>query len=396
MGTPQQADDSENIYISTYHHMRLYQLLNMFRLIDNKGLVRLPALMPFMVILYCSVLLPGIKEKVAFYSDPSLKIPVIQDLPLYCLMFGVIPLYVYATALFEVELNRFVQWILREKRIDISTGELMVELERLRQFCVSRWVTRISFLLAAPGVFVWYIPELTNGKWSWVSHLGKGRWEIPTVAGIMASVYMVLATYILYVQLLKILRCGWFLARLPRYGLRVSPIHPDLCGGFGPINSLLRVSGFLICGVGIYIVSIIINNCAFLEESFARPDHIAELITLIVLAPLIYICPLFPYRRQLWWAKKDALTWVDSLGNRIVGEIERLSERAAAHQEQGIELGLNLTSVDYVANYRRRIAAMRALPLDAKTLRSFLALVYSPLLSFVVAFLSKKVMGHLF
>lgn len=373
--------------ISTYQHTVVYRFLKKLRLLDQNGLLNVVFIELVMLLMWVLVFLAAILEGVAWPRD-SLKIPMIYDIPLFCYLFGTFPLYLFCISLFDIELNRFIRWVAQEKRIDVETDKLQKMLDKLQRYYRNRWFSFLSLLLAMGTLCGWIVPEFTNQEWSWVSYITTGSWERPTVAGGIAVLYMVLFNFVLYSYVFRFFGWIWLLFQLSHFPFRVDPIHPDSCGGFGPLNLVQKVIGYLICGAGIYIVSIVFNNYLFLGASFFRIDHIALTIAFVILAPLLFIFPLCFFRRKLWLAKRDAITWVDTLANDTIGSVRKLlSNTSRSDYENILEATAKLETVDFTESYRKRIIAMRALPFDFKTFKSFLTLAYSPFLSFTIPFL---------
>jgi len=315
----------------------------------------------------------------------GLELPMVYDIPLFCNLFGAFPLYLFCLSFFDIEANRFLRWVVREKRITIERNELQGIVDKLQQYYRSKWIGLFSLLLAITTLSSWIVPEYTNQQWGWVSHVTKGSWETPTLAGCLTIVYLICINFALFSCIFKFLGWIWLLFKLSLFPFRVDPIHPDSCGGFAPLNLVQKVVGYLVCGAGITIVSIIFNNYIFLKVPFFRADHTAMIVAFVILAPILFAFPLCFFWEKLWWARKEKITWVDTLSNDTVIAIEKyLVGTDRTDHEKMLEAAAKLETVDFTGNYRERILSMRALPFDFKTFRSFLALAYSPFLSLII------------
>lgn len=315
----------------------------------------------------------------------GLKLPLVYDVAFYLQIFFAFPLFFCCTVAFDIEINRFCQWIAREKRIRISQENLGEILGKLQSYYRSKWISLLCLVIAIGGLCFWINNEFTNGKWGWQSYPTAGTWERPTVAGVIAILYLVCFNFLLYSCVFKFIGWIWLLFKLSRFPFKVDPIHPDLCGGFAPLNLVQKTIGYLICGSGIVIVSSILNNYLFLDIPLSRSDHITITIIFVILAPLLFVFPLSFFRRKLWWAKRNAITWVDTMANDTLGDIKKLVNNR--EDKNMLEVAANFEFVDFVGNYRERIMSMRALPFDFKTFKSFLALAYTPFLSLMLPFL---------
>jgi len=332
--------------------------------------------------------LDEIQIKVGDYKSAlcGLELPMVYDIPLFCNLFGALPLYLFCLSFFDIEANRFLRWVVREKRIAITPDDLQKNIvDKLQRYYRSKWIGLFSLLLAIAALSSWVVPEFTNQQWGWVSRVTDGTWEIPTFAGCLTIVYLIGINYTLLSCIFKFLGWMWLLFRLSQFPFRVDPIHPDSCGGFAPLNLVQKVVGYLVCGAGITIVSIIFNNYIFLKVPFFRADHMVMIIAFVIMAPILFAFPLCFFWEKLWWARKEKITWVDTLSNDIIIAInELLKHTDRTDHEKMLEAAAKLETVDFTGSYRERILSMRALPFDFKTFRSFLALAYSPFLSLII------------
>ena len=374
------SDEVPRIY--TYQHRWIDRVLSTLHMLDSKGVAKVTTLVLPFALIWFAIFLVGLLEGVSL-PKYGLKVPVLYDVALYCLSFGVGPLYLYCTTRFDFELSQFIRWLVREQRVLLGQADLARELAGLQQLSRSIWTSRISLVLAAVVVLGWILPEATNQQWTWPTRMGSGEWETPTVAGLILCLYLMVINYILFCHLATVVGWYWFLSRIASYPLRVDPIHPDLCGGFGPINLVQKVNGYLACGIGIYIASVVFNNCFYLGPPIARIDNVILVIHMVI-TPLAYLFPLLFFIRPLLRSKQDALTWVDSLANETGDQVKSVlaqPNRDLLTAAPYLEFGL------FLASYRDHITSMRVILLDAKGLKKFLALAYSPLLAFVIPFL---------
>jgi hypothetical protein len=162
---------------------------------------------------------------------------------------------------------------------------------------------------------------------------------------------------------------SWYLWRLSRMPLVLTPSHPDATGGLGFISDVQTKFGLVILAYGISnIASTVGYEIGVEHASWSLYTVWCPLLIFVVGAPSLFTLPLFMFTKQLYRVKKRAREEL----------YEKTGERARAFQttwektEDSSVLTANLLEWNQIRNLYEHIEKMRIVPFD---LRSFAELV---------------------
>jgi hypothetical protein len=162
---------------------------------------------------------------------------------------------------------------------------------------------------------------------------------------------------------------SWYLWRVSRLRLVLTPSHPDATGGLGFISDVQTKFGLVILAYGISnIASTVGYEIGVEHASWSLYTVWCPLLIFIIGAPSLFTLPLFMFTKQLYRVKKRAREQL----------YEKTGERARAFQtvwqkaENGTALRADLLEWQQLRNLYEHIEKMRIVPFD---LRSFAELV---------------------
>ena len=158
---------------------------------------------------------------------------------------------------------------------------------------------------------------------------------------------------------------SWYLWRLSRLPLVLTPSHPDATGGIGFISDVQTKFGLVIVAYGISNIASSVGYQVGVEHaSWSFYTVWCPLLIFIIGAPSLFTLPLFMFTKQLYRAKKRAREEL----------YEKTGQRARAFQmvwqkaEHGASLRTDLFEWQQLRNLYEHIEKMRIVPFDLRSL----------------------------
>jgi len=149
--------------------------------------------------------------------------------------------------------------------------------------------------------------------------------------------------------------------------LRILPLHPDKCGGLRPVGQLGLRNQYTLTVLGINIVLLLVVSVYATAGASAAPLRyvsIAASVAYLILAPVIFMAPLLPFRTGMREAKK---VWTHEVAQLVRVEIERL--RAQIKKNEVTKL--DEESIERLRKVGAAIDELPVWPFDPSTLRKF-------------------------
>jgi hypothetical protein len=259
-------------------------------------------------------------------------------------------------------------------------------IRELRLWMTPEWIAiglayTLSFLTIGPEFFG------AGGLETW--HTGAGDAEhriytLPgglTLAGAWAMFVALPALNYIWLRLAwKIVIWTYYLYRMSRFRLHLVASHPDLTGGIGFVSDVQARWAIVIFAYGISNVAAVIAYKVGIEKaSLAVMPVWAPAVLFVLIAPSLFTLPLLMFTKQLFRAKRRALSAYREHARRHAVEFEARWFSARTLERAHFTDVMDLNNLATVFN---RMQQMRVVPFD---LRSFGQLMASTLGSIATA-----------
>lgn len=166
--------------------------------------------------------------------------------------------------------------------------------------------------------------------------------------------------------------------------LNIQPLHPDRIGGLKPIANvgIHYQLGVAMVGINIGTLIVTIN----IVGTNAILYSILAVLFYIIVAPFAFVAPLIPFRPHMVKAKRDYLR---RIANRFSAELEPTLSQI----DQGLVKTDELDKLQKLSEFHKTISQFPEWPFDIATIRKFVAVFVSPLISLLISWLFEKVVG---
>lgn len=161
--------------------------------------------------------------------------------------------------------------------------------------------------------------------------------------------------------------------------LEVQPLHPDKVGGLGPVARLGLTYQFGIALLGVNLGTMIITSRIIGAET-QTPIIVASLILYSLLAPLVFVGPLLPFRMNMVRSKRAIL-------HRLSHSFEREFKQTLNKVENGTLSDQALGEIQNLNQLYSMVSKFPEWPFDTSTLRKFISVFVSPLVPIILSWL---------
>ena len=163
----------------------------------------------------------------------------------------------------------------------------------------------------------------------------------------------------------KILLWSWYLWRMSRRQLVLTPSHPDATGGIGFISDVQTKFGFVILAYGVSNIASSVSYQVGVEHApWSLYTVWCPLLIFVVASPALFTLPLFMFTKQLYRAKKRAR---EELYEKV-GECTRAFDSAWRGAKPGVALQNELFAWQQLRHLFEHVEKMRIVPFDLRSL----------------------------
>ncbi len=163
----------------------------------------------------------------------------------------------------------------------------------------------------------------------------------------------------------KIFLWWWYLWRMSRRHLLLTPSHPDTTGGIGFISDVQSKFGLVILAYGISNIASTVSYEVGVEHApWSRYTVWCPLLIFVVAAPALFTLPLFMFTKQLYRAKKRAR---EELYEKI-GERARAFDTVWRGAEPSVTLRDQLFEWQQLRHLFEHVENLRVVPFDLRSL----------------------------
>ncbi len=166
--------------------------------------------------------------------------------------------------------------------------------------------------------------------------------------------------------------------------ISINPLHPDKVGGLKPVARLSLQNQWTVAILGVNLGTVFIIIQILGVGSAVWIGALAAVVYVIV-APIVFVGPLIPFRPHLLRGKADYLQKIaDQFKDDLDAVLGRLRQDQASIRK--------LEKLDRLSRIHERISRLPEWPLDMATIRHFGAALLTPGVSILISLLLKKVL----
>jgi len=238
-----------------------------------------------------------------------------------------------------------------------------------------------------PGVSPGLVASCVSGTCALLSVAGKVG-ERFTYAGWWAAFFALpLFTYLWLRWVWKIAVWTGFLFQVSRLKLNLVPTHPDRTGGLGALTDVQKSFGLILFGTGLLFSTATWYKVAMEGTPVSSYTVWLPVIVYVLLAPSVFLAPLFMFTRQLSRTKADGLFQFGKVAIELSQRYEQRWLRAPdADRETMLSDPQTSSLADFRTNYDT-VREMRVVPFDAKSIKELFVSAAGPFLPTLLDFI---------
>jgi hypothetical protein len=309
----------------------------------------------------------------------SVAVPLLRDPVIYTRFLFVVPVLVLAEVLIGTSLSVQARHLLESgvipehERMRFESAKS--EVTRLRESAVLEVV--ILLLAVSFSVFSRVFLRVGDDQTTW-ERVGTTT----TFAGWWyALVSLPILVFLLLRWLWVFLLWGWFLYRVSRFDLKLTPTHPDHVGGLGALGWGLASFAIVLLAVS----AVVSGGLAY--EIVHRGSSLAELkyhvIVFVVLALAIIHAPLLAFSGRLARCRfRGLLDFGALIGRHDRAFDEKWVDRPDANPENLLG-SPDVTSLASIATVFEHVDRMQFIPVDKKALAVLIVAALVPMIPLV-------------
>lgn len=299
-----------------------------------------------------------------------------------------VPIIVIAGPKLNDSLGCVLRYSVRNRIFTVPPEQLEKIVDETRRWSESIVLHCSAIFIAYELTALWLTTTLYDGIDTWHLNGEPQLGAITTSAWYVCVLSYPAALYIFISWGLKFCLFLRLLFKITRYGLRVSPLHPDRCGGLSFFGRASSAWGFLILAVGFCTVFDFINSVSIQNAGPTRWDLVAKMAAYLVLGPAFLFTQNLFFARHLYAAKHKFLNELSELGairsdNLYKKMTKRLSEEEGTSDRKFKDGFDELSDFEHAYN---RVRSMRLWPFDLGTLTRYTLAVTTPLVSLILPY----------
>ncbi len=237
----------------------------------------------------------------------------------------------------------------------------------------TRWVIAAGVVTAGTAIATWFAADR-----SWHPYL---LIQFPTW---MIGWYMLCVAVALQINVIRALR-RYFSIR----HLQIRPLHPDGCGGLGPLNDYAQRFALLaaVCALGLTLFAVVLARFGRLPDYL--PLHIAIAVYL-VMSPFCFFATLGTAHRAMQLAKEQLLQEISDAFQQVYRKTQEALRRIEDADLVEIE------RIDKLRALHDTTQEFPVWPFNWGSIRRFAVVVLSPIVPFIVERVLPVIFGRLF
>lgn len=247
---------------------------------------------------------------------------------------------------------------------------------------------RIDLAILALGSvfsFLWLRGEFVKDNLLTWYVQGSGSTRRLTVAGWWAGLYCVpVFNYFWLRWVLKAVLWCALVWRTSRFALQLEPAHPDETGGLGFVAEIQRSFAALVFAFGCFIVGMALYKIRIQHAPSSLFSVWGPPIGFLVLAPVLFLAPLFLFSAQLLEAKRQALRYWGDLIAEHASILRQSPLQAGVDGPALVTITEDLGMMTKLQAHYERVERMRVVPFDMRSAGELVASAAGPLIPLVL------------
>jgi len=350
----------------------------------NKGLQPIKAYQYVGIYLLTCIIIYGIGFVWAAGSNPSLLIKFpglkgsyLNDVNLMFIVFITLPvslcLHLQERNFIPSCLERLTtNGVLCEPKISLNQFIVLWE----KRFKISNWVIQFLGVIIVLIVIKLNYKSMVDDPTGW-QHYGAPKDNITYLGWFNIIFQISLVFFIISQVLLRIPIVTWLLWSLRNsFTIKVRPLHPDGVGGLEAVARIALQGQLVLAMLGINIASIIMS---YYFHDNSQPWYIvtAGVIAYVIIAPIVFLGPLLPFRKPMKREKEKLLSSISSEFDQELNDIGNLLQSSDSIKR--------LEKIEKITRLNKSISRFPEWPSDMSTLRKFFVTLLVPAISALIS-----------
>ena len=158
-----------------------------------------------------------------------------------------------------------------------------------------------------------------------------------------------------------------------KWEIRLTPLHPDGCGGLRPLGriGLRNQYALTILGINIAVLAATVSR---IESSLVPVIIIPATVLYLVFGPIIFLGPLLPFRRVMGDRRRALM---EEIAEPLDAKFQSLKAQARAHRDIDKD---DVEAMDRLRLLGKAVGDLPIWPFDARTMRVFTTAYVIPVL----------------
>lgn len=187
----------------------------------------------------------------------------------------------------------------------------------------------------------------------------------------------------------KICLWYWYLSQVSRFHLVLAASHPDHTAGIAFLSEVQSHFAIVILAYGISNVVATVGYKITVEHApAALPGVWGPIVGFSIGAPLLFLCPLLLFSKQLYRTKKRALAQFREKAMRSAVRVEEEWLRATPDKEQEAIARNELSQLNLLTGFYERIHVMRVVPFDLRSAAQLIGSAVGPMIPLLPHFVT--------
>ena len=330
------------------------------------------------VVLTAPVYIVGAREGV--FVNPQLKPDLASDIGNYVMFFATSPFLMVVSVLY---FRRYVDTI----RVLETNGALHAGDQGFRR-CIESWNKRVgswwmTTAIYCGALFVCVLSEETftfsrPNSWHWPDGLSH-----PSFASLLEWPALFLVNYLIAQLVLRVILSFWFIRSLFRNSnLIVQPLHPDRCGGLGPIGTLAMFLNAVVFVTGLMVAGGLYSNIYITDVGVLAPVNFLIVLAYLGMSAAVVFTP-------IWAAHKKMEEERDTILGQLNRKFDRINRRLTQSMVDDSDPDITVLkqqqeSLTTIRDLYSLVDQHPVWPFNAKVMYSFAGSVLWPVVFFLI------------
>lgn len=318
----------------------------------------------------------------------SVPLPFLDDFELHVRLLLAMPLLLAAEPFVHGRLRISVrQFIDRGLVSDETRGEFDTAMASALRLCNSTAaeMLMIAFVYGVGVLFIWRGQALLDVT-AWYG-TPMGEHQQPSMAGWwLRCVSVPMFQFLLVRWYFRLFAWARFLWQVSRIKLRITPIHPDRCGGLGFLSGVANTFAPVAMAHGTLVAGMIANRIFY--DGATLTEFKADLAGVVVAMLLFILGPLLVFSPALEAARRRGVREHGSLAGRYVREFERRWFRSDPPPVEQLMGSVDVQALgDFSASFAV-VKEMAIVPFSVKTASTLAVITLAPVAPLMLTMVS--------